>query len=54
MLPFRCHVETYQALRRQDATALAVLHAAKQSVAQEERGSSGRTGGCHGAVTGTQ
>lgn len=36
VLPFRCHVETYQALRRQDATALAVLHAAKQSVAQEE------------------
>ncbi|CAJ1425077.1 unnamed protein product [Effrenium voratum] len=36
VLPFRAHVETYQALRRQDATALAVLQAAKQSVAGEE------------------
>ncbi|CAE7484383.1 cmdD, partial [Symbiodinium sp. CCMP2456] len=36
VLAFRAHVETYQALRRQDATASAVLHAAKQSVAGEE------------------
>ncbi|CAE7446369.1 cmdD, partial [Symbiodinium pilosum] len=36
VLAFRAHVETYQALRRQDATAAAVLHAAKQSVAGEE------------------
>mmetsp|Transcript_49844 Transcript_49844/g.116280 ORF Transcript_49844/g.116280 Transcript_49844/m.116280 type:complete len:1480 (-) Transcript_49844:74-4513(-) len=36
VLAFRAHVETYQALRRQDATAAAVLHAAKQSVASEE------------------
>lgn len=36
VLPFRAHVETYQALRRQDATAMAVLNAAKQSVVNEE------------------
>lgn len=36
VLAFRAHVETYHALRRQDATAQAVLHAAKQSVAGEE------------------
>lgn len=36
VLSFRAHVETYHALRRQDATALAVLNAAKQSVVNEE------------------
>lgn len=36
VLAFRAHVETYQALRRQDATAMAVLNAAKKSVVSEE------------------
>eukprot|EP00931_Biecheleriopsis_adriatica_P031383 TRINITY_DN18408_c0_g1_i2.p1 TRINITY_DN18408_c0_g1~~TRINITY_DN18408_c0_g1_i2.p1 ORF type:complete len:1482 (+),score=319.04 TRINITY_DN18408_c0_g1_i2:56-4501(+) len=36
LLPFRCHVETYHALRRADATALAVLRAAKQTASNEE------------------
>ncbi|CAE8684681.1 unnamed protein product [Polarella glacialis] len=36
LLPFRCHVETYHALRRADATVLAVLRAAKQTAAHEE------------------
>jgi len=36
LLPFRAHVETYQALRRPDATAFAVLRAVKQTAAHEE------------------
>lgn len=36
LLPFRAHVETYHALRRPDATAAAVLRAAKQTAAHEE------------------
>lgn len=36
LLPFRCHVETYHALRRADATAAAVLRAAKKAAAHEE------------------
>jgi len=36
LLPFRASVETYQALRRPDATAAAVLRAAKHSASHEE------------------
>eukprot|EP00933_Yihiella_yeosuensis_P032270 TRINITY_DN25857_c0_g1_i1.p1 TRINITY_DN25857_c0_g1~~TRINITY_DN25857_c0_g1_i1.p1 ORF type:complete len:604 (+),score=141.50 TRINITY_DN25857_c0_g1_i1:258-1814(+) len=36
LLPFRCHVETYHALRRADATAAAVLRNARQTAAHEE------------------
>lgn len=36
LLPFRAHVQTYQALRKPDSTARAVLLAAKQTAAREE------------------
>ena len=36
MLAFRAHVETFQSLRRADATAAAVLYVAKQTASGEE------------------
>lgn len=36
LLPFRCHVETFQARRRANVTAATVLRLAKQAAAQEE------------------